>query len=140
MKNAPATVGLDTELGEKGRQQAAEVAFKGILEIEIIVRDQARLGVLHVFDVLDNGGAYQQYEFPILRNRRELTYQRMLFPAPATKSGKELVITKVKRSPYAHDCHGPIEGSYPSSILGMYYLEETTLQSYYAEIRTQYYD
>jgi hypothetical protein len=123
MKNIPATVGLVTELEKNGGQQAADVALGGILEIEIIVRDQGRLGILQFFDVLDNGGAYQQYEFPILKNRRELAYQRMLFPAPATKSGKELIIIRVKRSVDAHDCHGPIKESLPSSNLEMYCLE-----------------
>jgi hypothetical protein len=123
MKNIPATVRLVTKLEEEGRQQAADIALGGILEIKIIVCDQGRFGISRIFDVLDNGGAYQGYEFPILKSRRELTYQRMLFPAPATKSGKELIIIRVKRSVDAHDCHGPIKGSLPSSNLEMYCLE-----------------
>jgi hypothetical protein len=57
MKKNPATVRVAAELEKEGCQQAAEVTLVDILEIEIIIRDQARLGILHVYDVLDNGGA-----------------------------------------------------------------------------------
>lgn len=57
MKKNPATFRVAAELEKKGCQQAAEVTLVDILEIEIIIRDQARLGTLHVYDVLDNGGA-----------------------------------------------------------------------------------
>jgi hypothetical protein len=65
MKNIPATVRVVTELEEKGCQQAADVAFEGILEIKVKVRDQCRFGLSHDLDVLNNSGAYPKYEFSI---------------------------------------------------------------------------
>ena len=71
MKNIPATVRVVTELEEKGRQQAADVAFEGILEIKVKVSDQCRLGLSRGLDVLNNSGAYPIYEFSIQKQVRK---------------------------------------------------------------------
>jgi hypothetical protein len=52
-------------LEEKGCQQAADVAFEGILKIKVKIPDQCRFGLSHDLDVLDNSGAYPKYEFSI---------------------------------------------------------------------------
>lgn len=94
MKHAPAKVGVITKLEEERRLQTADVALRGILKIEIIIGDQpinidqCRCGLSHVLDI-DNGGANRQYEFTIIKNRREVTYQRMLSPASTGKSEED---------------------------------------------------
>jgi hypothetical protein len=57
MKKIPATVRVATELEEEGRQQPVDITLRGVLEIEVIISDQGRLGILYVFNILDNGGA-----------------------------------------------------------------------------------
>ena len=52
MKNTPASVRVATKLEKKGRQQAPDVTLGFILEIEIMVRDQGRLDISRVINVL----------------------------------------------------------------------------------------
>ena len=63
MKNVPATVAVVSQLEEKRRQQATDMALGGILKVEVVVRDQSRPGLSRVLDVFDNGRAYQWYKF-----------------------------------------------------------------------------
>lgn len=53
------------QLHDKGSQQALDIALGDIIGVEVIKRDQIRLGLSGALDVLDDGGAYQQDEFSI---------------------------------------------------------------------------
>jgi hypothetical protein len=66
MENIPATVTVVSQLKEKGRQQAADIALEGILKVKVIPRDQSRPGLSHDLDVFDNSRTYQQYKFPLM--------------------------------------------------------------------------
>src|SRR5712692_6645519 len=102
------------ELGEKGCQEATEAALGGILIVKVVVRNQCRLVFSHVLDILNNCRAYRKYKCPI-RDRRETTHHRILFPAPAAKSEIELIDRKVKRAKETYDFHGSIIWSRSSS-------------------------
>jgi hypothetical protein len=56
-KGIQTAIRVSTELEEKGCQQATNMALGGILEIEVMIRDQDRRLFLYVLDVSDNGGA-----------------------------------------------------------------------------------
>jgi hypothetical protein len=65
IKNIPTTIRTVAELKKKGCQQATEIALGSILDIEIIVRDQYLLSLLHVLDVFDHGRTSREDEPPI---------------------------------------------------------------------------
>jgi hypothetical protein len=56
MKDIPTTDRVVGELHEKGRQQTTEVAFCNVFEIEIVKRNQDRLGLSDMLDVFDDRG------------------------------------------------------------------------------------
>ena len=72
MKNIPTTVRVVTELEEKGRQEAADFTLGGILKVEVIVRDQRRLVLSHVINILNDSGADKKYEFSITKAGEKL--------------------------------------------------------------------
>ena len=92
IKNIPATVRVVSQLKEKRRQQAADIPLGSIFKVKVIPRDQGRTGLSHVLDVFDNSGTYCRYKFPLIKRDEKDTYQRMLFPAPAVKSGKGSIV------------------------------------------------
>ena len=87
MKNIPATVGIVTELEEKGCQQAADIAFRSIFEIKVVVCDQCWTGPSRVLDVLNNSRAYQKYKYPITEADEKPRTTECFFQHPLQKSG-----------------------------------------------------
>jgi len=65
IKDIPAAIRVMAKLEEKGRQRATDMALGGILEVEVMIRDQGRRLFSRCLDIFDNGGADQQHELRI---------------------------------------------------------------------------
>ena len=84
MKDILATtpIGVVTELEEKRRQQAAEIALGLIVGIEVIISNKGRPIFSHVLDILNDGRADQQREY-LMKGRRGSRTKERFFPTPA---------------------------------------------------------
>jgi hypothetical protein len=79
MRNISTTVRAAAELEEKGRQQAADVTFGGILEVKVIVRGQCQLVLSQIVDILNYGGADKKYEFLVTKASEKPRTTRYFF-------------------------------------------------------------
>jgi hypothetical protein len=86
-----------TELEEKGCQQAADIALGNILEVKVVVCDQCWSGLRMFLMSSIIAELYPKYKYLYHISRRETAHHRMLFPAPAAKSGNGSIDTKVER-------------------------------------------
>jgi hypothetical protein len=102
-----------------------EVLFVGVPEIKIEVRHGGQSSLPQRHYILDDCGASQQREFVIDEPVKRITYQRMLFPEPATIIRNDQYLGVVKgqrRRTFAMD---PQQGG---GRLGLPFHEYTSLE------------